>query len=438
MRAPTLLLLVVLLSPAAAARGQVWTVDDDGGADYTDIQAAVDAAADGDVILVASGLYAPFGVSAKGVSVVADGEQTALLTGQVTIADLPACGTVVLRRLSTSAPSGHGLDVRDCAGSVLVEECAFRGRGTPAEYEPEMDFFGARVRGSANVVLARSTLTGGDGGNVGFFAEPWYGAHGIQASGSTVTVVDCDLRGGDGADAPFDDVWDGAAGGHGVLLHDATLWIFGSRASGGDGGTGDYHEEVFPFPVEVCGAGGDGGSGIRISTLDPVDFDDPAASTVTVRDFAAEVGLGGGAVCGPFGDDGQRVLADGSAPHVVSELPGEARGLHVNSPVRGGTSLRVRAEGVPGDAFLVSFGAAPLAPLDLGLVHPLAVAPPYTTLVLGVVPAAGALQKLFPLSPFGPGFGGTTVPAQGVLWNVETAAVELAPAGTVTLLEEVF
>ena len=48
---------IVLLGGAVPAAAVDWTVDDDGPCDFASIQAAVDAAADGDTITVAAGTY---------------------------------------------------------------------------------------------------------------------------------------------------------------------------------------------------------------------------------------------------------------------------------------------------------------------------------------------------------------------------------------------
>jgi hypothetical protein len=48
-------LLVPFPAAALAAQGHVWHVDDSGGADFTTVQAAIDAAADGDTIVIEFG-----------------------------------------------------------------------------------------------------------------------------------------------------------------------------------------------------------------------------------------------------------------------------------------------------------------------------------------------------------------------------------------------
>ena len=47
--------LLISMFLTSTALADTWTVDDDGGADFYDIQSAVDAASDGDEILVYPG-----------------------------------------------------------------------------------------------------------------------------------------------------------------------------------------------------------------------------------------------------------------------------------------------------------------------------------------------------------------------------------------------
>jgi len=214
--------LAALLAPLAAgalsARSQVIVVDDGGGAgvDFTEISEAVAVAGSGDLVLVKTGNYAPFSIFGKGLSVVADNQQTVFVNGQILVQDVPAGALVVLRGLSTGPPSGHGLLVRNCAGAVRVEECSFSGQPSPTQYQNEMEFSGARIGGSADVALLGSTFQGGNGKNVGFFGEPWSGAAGVRVDSSSIVVVDCELRGGHGADAPIGDSYSGGSGGDGI------------------------------------------------------------------------------------------------------------------------------------------------------------------------------------------------------------------------------
>ena len=51
------LIAAAVLGLAGSAMAETWTVDDDGPADFDNIQAAVNAASDGDEIIVAPGTY---------------------------------------------------------------------------------------------------------------------------------------------------------------------------------------------------------------------------------------------------------------------------------------------------------------------------------------------------------------------------------------------
>ena len=435
---------VLALSPAALADGAVLVVDDNGGpgVDYVDIQSAVDASAPGDVVLVKAGSYAPFGIVGKGISVVADNEETARVSGQILVSEVPAGELAVLRGLSTSTPLSAGIAIDECAGTVFVEECSFVGEVHPNAFGSGLGYPGARVQDSASVVFVRSSLRGGNGQIVTptFYSGATPGADGILARRSSIIVVDCTLTGGNGAWGPAESYASGGEGGDGIEIFDTTAWIFGGAAFCGNGGPGGGDFDGL-FGVYECGSGGNGGNGVRLVEND--NYSPVAPSTAVVRDFTVHTGNGGFLTCTEGfvmpGTDGVSVKTEGfQTTHTVMELAGRARSTYVSSPVRGGTTLRIWAQGIEGDLFFFTLGGASIAPVDLGLTMPLALGPPFQSVVLGVLPEGEQLLTQIPLSPFGPGFGGRTLSFQGAFVSASTGVLELAPPGTMTLLESAY
>ena len=109
--------LALLVGVAAGARADVVAVP----AGIGNLQAAIDAAADGDVLLLAGGFH--------GIDVVIDGKALTLATddvvqaamAQLTVRNLPAGSRVLLRGLlvtGTSLGAQAGLTVEQCADSV--------------------------------------------------------------------------------------------------------------------------------------------------------------------------------------------------------------------------------------------------------------------------------------------------------------------------------
>ena len=112
-----LLSLFLLALPASA--GTTWIVDDDGPADFSNIQDAVDAAAPGDVILVLGGSYPGF-----------------VLDTAVTVMGLPAVsvngpvqvvGVVDGTFAAISNLGVKDLDVADCSSTIVLDEVTFLG-----------------------------------------------------------------------------------------------------------------------------------------------------------------------------------------------------------------------------------------------------------------------------------------------------------------------
>lgn len=322
----------------------VLVVNAAGGAPYTDIQSAIQAAQDGDVVLIESGTYPTFVVRNKTLSITADTDETVVVAGPIRVQDLGAGKTVVLSGLQSKGTSNglpietHGLYMKDDLGSVRIELCTFEGMTG----QPNTCLYpgsGAHIEDCADVALIACTMNGTvPNGSFG-----GHGGFGMTAIRSSVAVHDSIAHGADAG--PYSGCLadqepphlggDGARGGHGCSAEDS--FVFASRATfhGGNGATGAGPDRW----------GGDGGTGFRLTG---------AASHAELLDCTNSGGEGGFGVpglCGSCVVDG----ADGppffsQTPSALTLLPGSGRVLLARSPVREGAPLVLTFYGQPGDA----------------------------------------------------------------------------------------
>lgn len=423
---------------AAPQSDNLWIVDNSGApADFTELELAMQAAADGDVILVKPGNYGPFSMQGKGVSVIGDEGGIVRVRGPLEIRDLPANSEAVVRNLRTSTAVLHGMLLENCAGSVHLEECNLNGQQTPVD-DPLFGakYHGIRIGQCADVRLSRCVFRGGDGNNVGFFGQPTTGADGLYVESSTVALANSEFYGGHGADAPLDDSYSGGPGGDGIRAWDSRLWIDGAFCQGGNGGTGDFDYSLL-FGKKECGNGGEGGAGLSISSYPEVWGGVTAASEVTLRDLTGFGGSGGGTICGSPGEPGELLFAAGPEAHTLLELTGSARDVRASSPVRAGDLVDIAVQGGSGDFFLLLVGQT-TAPIDLpDQPWPLSLAGNnLTVLLLGTVDGSGELSAQFPVPLQAAGFGAGNVGVQGVLLPAGEVELQTAPVSVLTLIEQ--
>ena len=233
-------LWLVALAGVASAQ-TVWTVDDDGPADFNSIASAVSNAADGDTILVRSGTYGRAVVAGKGLTIQGVGKPRPLVDSHPTgapgfggvceqpafeVRDVGPGSTFVLSDVDvvSQGPSeqfigscqGAALRVENCEGPVHIERCRLesqRGNGailqdcesvTFAQAEiyagssylyfayagvPTTPIFRGLVVYSSRAYLNACTVVGG----------PGYDA---EASGAAFMVLPAD-PGGPGIDLAF-------------------------------------------------------------------------------------------------------------------------------------------------------------------------------------------------------------------------------------------
>lgn len=229
---------------------------------HAEVQAAVDAAGEGDLIVVRPGHYAPFTVAGKSLTIVAEAPRTVWFT----------------------ALTGHAIEVRDLGASqsvVLRDLVALRGSNDTSAT--------VRVANAAGEVRFEGLLAGHDAGWPGqrslelegsgdFTAVESGFAQGVLAVESTASFVDCRLQGAQGRDCSA--IGLATAGSPGVEVIGGSVLVADSVVRGGDGGAGDL--------VVIC-CDATGGPGARLSGF---------GTTLTVRDSVVASGsTGGGLAC---------------------------------------------------------------------------------------------------------------------------------------------
>ena len=180
-----------LLAASALGQGAVLVVDAAAGP-FTAIQPAIDAAADGDVVLVKAGTYPGFAVFAKGVTITADLGHVVNVNGTISIAYVAATQLVVVRGVRITVPFVPGtftpspMLVND-AGAVWFEDCII----IDSNLGPTFSGFqghGVAIDTCASVVFTRCSITGSTGSIAG---------EGLHCVSSTVSLHDCTVRGPD-------------------------------------------------------------------------------------------------------------------------------------------------------------------------------------------------------------------------------------------------
>ncbi|MCP3920873.1 MAG: hypothetical protein GY711_35545 [bacterium] len=424
--------LLQLCILAALSPGSPADVLDVGGGtpDYSEIHAAVAAAANGDVIRVWPGSYQIFQVNGKALTIAATAPGAAQVLGAYRVMNLSADDVVAITGIASTGNDSEGALVVNCLGSVRFQDCTMIGheglQGTTPP--PPMDgdgWSGVRVLGSNDVSFVRCELEGGAGALISCEFQDWYignGGSALSVEDSTVAFFDSVATGGYGGGSIDTTDTAGARGGHGVQATVSTVYVGGSELNGGTGGLGG-DSGGFGYGGGDGGPGGDSiwAAGGVVRTLD-----------VVLNPGAAGSGQGMG---GP-GVPGQPVrLSVGATLEVLS---GVARHLTAPVLVTEATSLAFQVEGEVGDlvvAFTATdtrhvFDARLRAPLMVGTSSAL------PRFVVGTIDGSGSVvyAKRAPYQP----------PFQTTTWHVQAYArstggeLFLTEPAVVTILDAAF
>lgn len=231
----------MIIAAIALALPVANVIDVGPGLSHPTIQSGVVAAANGDVVRVAAGLYPSFTIPDRSITLLC--EEGAVVSGTCRIHGLSVGRSVVIDNLDVrGAASGAGaidspLVVGLCAGSVRLQRCEFLG--ADALTYGAIPHLGARIESCADVSMVDCTVTGGSTSYLHGTYVVTESQTGLYVGNSTFSAQGCSIRGssafgslphygldgGDGVDARmseihFNDVeCKGGIGGWGNLNH---------------------------------------------------------------------------------------------------------------------------------------------------------------------------------------------------------------------------
>lgn len=344
--------------------------------DFTEIADAVQAAQDGDVLLVWNGTYGDVVVANKSLVIEpAEANSSINILWSLSVQNLDDDQTVAIRGLDV-----WEITIKDCAGSVRLEDCNQSGSNSRTP----------RFTHSDDVAVVGGT-----------FMPLTSGSRGLVVWDTTLAAFDLTALGRDGGQA----LGGGYPGGHGIEL-DSSAQVFwsGGTGLGGDGGNGASGLSGGP-----CDRGGDG-------------VFSPVAANFQYKDAAFVEGQGG--------TWGTWVCSAGTAVNSGTLLPGQRKAM-TNSPlIFDNAEIGLTFQGSPGD--LVSYCVSEATDRAQGPeVGPTLVSSPLW-ISAGAIPSTGVLHVTHNIQGL-PMLSHTTLHVQGRMDDGN--AIHMTNPGWATVLD---
>jgi hypothetical protein len=320
---------------------QVFTVDDSGGADFTDLPAAIAAVPIGATLKVMPGNYSAFTL-AKRLEILgpASGAKPTV-AGESKIQNATSVELAGLKLVE--------LIVENMNGRVRIDECEI-GHGGISGFAEIATF---RLTNCAQAEITRCLLQGKTGD------DNWVESPGLEIYGSNAAVVDCQIYGGDGATvySGFTCPGCGYPGQPGIRIDLASnVIVAGSLVEGGFGAAGQA----------FCGCPSfSGGAGIEVWAGSTLDLRGSPSDTVQyIGPFSggffatfAVSGLGSASISGVTLLGGPTLVS----PGITATYPSPARPyLEIAGSAAPGAMRELRLYGPAGSSAVVGVGLAPL------------------------------------------------------------------------------
>lgn len=391
------------------------------GGQFTQIQPAIDSAANGHTILVKAGTYGGFSIVNRArLDVVADAGANVQIQGRVLVQDCP--GYIVLSGLNVNAQDvadaadRHALTLTNNTGPMRVVGCNLTGPPPQTGQQFCKSGYGAIVSGSSDVEFVACVFQGSQISLLG-------GSPGLSCSDSSVALYDSSLNGGDSTCYSCGNV--GAQGGDGAIVSNGFLFASRCDFNGGDGANGPDLTD-----------GGNGGAGLRVNG---------AMGTASLLDCITVGGSGGigthwltGMCCGfnclgaYDGNPGPPTVGGAT----IQFLPGFGRTLTVPRVVRELQPFHLQIGGQPNEGvYLYLSGATGFQwqPAFSGVALSSLIYPPQL-LRIGNIGSSGMLNHPFAFPDVGPGVISQTWHMQTLHRNLQGKAV-LGSGRTMVVLD---